>query len=89
MKENFVAVMVGSDSDLNVMQSTLDTLDSLDVQWEITHTVGTSNTRSRARLYPGCRCPRMCCIYCSGRFGSASRRGGCGQYAQTSDWCSA
>ena len=35
MKENFVAVMVGSDSDLNVMQSTLDTLDSLDVQWEI------------------------------------------------------
>ncbi len=35
MNEIFVAVMVGSDSDLNVMQSTLDTLDSLDVQWEI------------------------------------------------------
>ncbi len=35
MNEKFVAVMLGSDSDLKVMQSTLDTLDSLGVHWEL------------------------------------------------------
>ena len=31
---SFVAVMMGSDSDLGVMQSTLDALDHLDISWE-------------------------------------------------------
>ena len=34
MSDNFVAVLMGSDSDLPVMQSTLDVLDSLEVPWE-------------------------------------------------------
>ena len=34
MTDNFVAVMMGSDSDLSVMQTTLDTLDQLGVQFE-------------------------------------------------------
>jgi 5-(carboxyamino)imidazole ribonucleotide mutase len=35
MSKVFVAVLMGSDSDLPVMQSTLDVLDSLSVDWEV------------------------------------------------------
>ena len=35
MNKPFVAVLMGSDSDLPVMQATLDTLDQLDVPWEV------------------------------------------------------
>ncbi len=35
MKHKFVAILLGSDSDLKVMQATLDTLDSLGVHWEL------------------------------------------------------
>jgi 5-(carboxyamino)imidazole ribonucleotide mutase len=35
MTEKFVAVLMGSDSDLDTMQSTLDTLDKLGVPWEV------------------------------------------------------
>lgn len=35
MSKPFVAVLMGSDSDLPVMQSTLDTLQSLGVMWEV------------------------------------------------------
>lgn len=35
MSENFVAVLMGSDSDLDTMQATLDTLDKLGVPWEV------------------------------------------------------
>ncbi len=35
MSNVFVAVLMGSDSDLPVMQSTLDVLDSLSIQWEV------------------------------------------------------
>lgn len=35
MTEKFVAVLMGSDSDLDTMQSTLDTLDKLGVHWEV------------------------------------------------------
>lgn len=35
MSENFVAVVMGSDSDLETMQVTLDTLDRLEVPWEV------------------------------------------------------
>ncbi len=35
MTEKFVAVLMGSDSDLDTMQSTLDTLDKLGVRWEV------------------------------------------------------
>lgn len=35
MSNAFVAVLMGSDSDLPVMQSTLDVLSSLDVTWEV------------------------------------------------------
>ncbi|MBT8115077.1 MAG: 5-(carboxyamino)imidazole ribonucleotide mutase [Arenicella sp.] len=35
MSNNFVAVLMGSDSDLPVMQNTLDVLDSLGVSWEV------------------------------------------------------
>ena len=35
MSNVFVAVLMGSDSDLPVMQNTLDVLDSLDIQWEV------------------------------------------------------
>ena len=35
MSNYFVAVLMGSDSDLPVMQNTLDILDSLDVKWEV------------------------------------------------------
>ena len=34
MSNNFVAVLMGSDSDLPVMQNTFDVLDSLGVTWE-------------------------------------------------------
>ncbi len=35
MSNQFVAVLMGSDSDLSTMQATLDTLDSLGVAWEV------------------------------------------------------
>lgn len=35
MSNVFVAVLMGSDSDLPVMQSTLDVLDSLGITWEV------------------------------------------------------
>lgn len=35
MPKYFVAVLMGSDSDLAVMQSTLDTLSSLNIPWEV------------------------------------------------------
>lgn len=35
MTKPFVAVLMGSDSDLPTMQSTLDTLSGLDVAWEV------------------------------------------------------
>jgi 5-(carboxyamino)imidazole ribonucleotide mutase len=35
MSDKFVAVLMGSDSDLDTMQSTLDTLDKLGVPWEV------------------------------------------------------
>ncbi|NND81400.1 MAG: 5-(carboxyamino)imidazole ribonucleotide mutase [Gammaproteobacteria bacterium] len=35
MSKPFVAVLMGSDSDLPVMQNTLDVLDSLGVTWEV------------------------------------------------------
>ncbi len=35
MSSKFVAVLVGSDSDLKVMQATLDSLDLLGIAWEI------------------------------------------------------
>jgi len=35
MNKPFVAVLMGSDSDLDTMQQTLDTLDTLGVPWEV------------------------------------------------------
>lgn len=35
MRQPFVAVLMGSDSDLATMQTTLDTLSDLDVSWEV------------------------------------------------------
>ena len=35
MSKYFVAVLMGSDSDLAVMQTTLDTLSSLNIPWEV------------------------------------------------------
>ena len=35
MSESFVSVMMGSDSDLATVQATLDTLDALEVPWEV------------------------------------------------------
>ena len=35
MKETFVSIMMGSDSDLATVQATLDTLDTLAVPWEV------------------------------------------------------
>lgn len=35
MSQPFVAVLMGSDSDLGVMQNTLDTLSDLDISWEV------------------------------------------------------
>jgi len=35
MAKQFVAVLMGSDSDLDVMQNTLDTLSKLEIPWEV------------------------------------------------------
>ena len=35
MTESFVAVLMGSDSDLSTVQHTLDTLDRLEIPWEV------------------------------------------------------
>ena len=35
MTESFVAVLMGSDSDLSIVQHTLDTLDRLEILWEV------------------------------------------------------
>ena len=35
MKETFVSIMMGSDSDLATVPATLDTLDTLEVPWEV------------------------------------------------------
>ncbi len=62
MNRKFVAVMLGSDSDLKVMQATLDTLDSLDVPWEL-RILSAHRTPDEVREYLGDSDARGCAIY--------------------------
>ena len=62
MTQNFVAVMLGSDSDLKVMQSTLDTLDSLNVQWEV-RILSAHRTPDEVRAYIADADTRGCSVY--------------------------
>ena len=60
--QNFVAVMVGSDSDLKVMQSTLDTLDSLNIRWEF-RILSAHRTPDEVREYLSDSAERGCQVY--------------------------
>ena len=62
MNQNFVAVMLGSDSDLKVMQSTLDTLDSLGVSWEL-RILSAHRTPDEVRAYLEDSGQRGCAVY--------------------------
>ncbi len=62
MKQNFVAVMLGSDSDLKVMQGTIDTLDSLGVSWEL-RILSAHRTPDEVREYLGDSAARGCAVY--------------------------
>ena len=62
MKNSFVAVMIGSDSDLKVMKSTLDVLDELDVSWEI-RILSAHRTPDQVREYLADSGERGCAVY--------------------------
>jgi len=62
MDQKFVAVMLGSDSDLKVMQATLDTLDSLGVHWEL-RVLSAHRTPDEVREYLADSAGRGCAIY--------------------------
>ncbi|MYI88890.1 MAG: 5-(carboxyamino)imidazole ribonucleotide mutase [Gammaproteobacteria bacterium] len=62
MSKNFVAVMLGSDSDLKVMQSTLDTLDSLGIHWEL-RILSAHRTPDEVRQYLEDSAARGCAVY--------------------------
>ena len=62
MTRKFVAVMLGSDSDLKVMQSTIDTLDSLGVHWEL-RILSAHRTPDEVRQYLEDSGARGCAVY--------------------------
>ena len=62
LKQNFVAVMLGSDSDLKVMQGTLDTLDSLGIHWEL-RILSAHRTPDEVREYLADSTARGCAVY--------------------------
>ncbi len=62
MKNSFVAVMIGSDSDLKVMKSTLDVLDDLGVSWEI-RILSAHRTPDQVREYLASADERGCAVY--------------------------
>ncbi len=62
MKNSFVAVMMGSDSDLKVMKSTLDVLNELGVSWEI-RVLSAHRTPDQVREYLASADERGCAVY--------------------------
>ncbi|MBS1270016.1 MAG: N5-carboxyaminoimidazole ribonucleotide mutase [Gammaproteobacteria bacterium] len=62
MPENFVAVLMGSDSDLDTMQITLDTLDKLGVPWEVKIT-SAHRTPEATRAYVHDADERGCAVF--------------------------
>lgn len=62
MSNQFVAIMIGSDSDLKVMQSTMDSLDSLGVSWEIS-ILSAHRTPDEVRDYIRDADTRGCAVY--------------------------
>ena len=62
MNQSFVAVLMGSDSDLPTMQSTLDTLSSLGVAWEVKIT-SAHRTPDATREYVTQAEPRGCKVF--------------------------
>ena len=62
MSNHFVAIMIGSDSDLKVMQSTMDSLDSLGVSWEIS-ILSAHRTPDEVRDYIRDADTRGCAVY--------------------------
>ncbi|MDE0308970.1 MAG: 5-(carboxyamino)imidazole ribonucleotide mutase [Acidiferrobacterales bacterium] len=62
MSNSFVAVMIGSDSDLKVMKSTLDVLDDLGVSWEI-RILSAHRTPDQVREYLASADERGCAVY--------------------------
>ena len=60
--KSFVAVMIGSDSDLKVMKSTLDVLDQLGVDWEI-RILSAHRTPDQVREYLADSDRRGCAVY--------------------------
>ena len=62
MSNNFVAVLIGSDSDLKVMKSTLDVMDDLGVAWEI-RILSAHRTPDQVREYLADSEQRGCNVY--------------------------
>ena len=62
MSKNFVAVLIGSDSDLKVMKSTLDVMDDLGVAWEI-RILSAHRTPDQVREYLADSEQRGCNVY--------------------------
>ena len=61
----FAAVLMGSDSDLAVMQSALDTLDSLGIEWEA-HILSAHRTPTQTRDYVRDAESRGCAVFIAG-----------------------
>ncbi len=62
MSQKFVAVLIGSDSDLKVMQRTPDTLDQLGVKWEM-RILSAHRTPNEVRAYMKDAESRGCEVY--------------------------
>jgi 5-(carboxyamino)imidazole ribonucleotide mutase len=65
MNKPFVAVLMGSDSDLAVMQNTMDTLDKLVVPWEVKIT-SAHRTPEATRTYVKDADNRGCAVFIAG-----------------------
>jgi 5-(carboxyamino)imidazole ribonucleotide mutase len=62
MSKPFVAVLMGSDSDLPAMQNTMDTLDKLGVSWEVRIT-SAHRTPEATRIYVRDADSRGCAVF--------------------------
>ena len=62
MGNKFVAILIGSDSDLKVMQSTMDSLEHLEVSWEI-QILSAHRTPDEVRDYISDADTRGCAVY--------------------------
>ena len=86
MSDTFVAILMGSDSDLPIMQATIDVLESLDVNYEVKIT-SAHRTPAATHAYVNSATERGCGVFIAAA-GMAAHLAGtvAGPYAAPGHW---